>query len=102
MRKDMKLDVEEFVRVEVRAPVIIEEYFKSWKEHIMKETRCSKGVHPPHPRVKRSPAGRWRSTGSISGYPPSASRRASMTGEDTWYIPGGGAGPGQGGEDQDG
>ncbi len=39
MRKDMKLDVEEYVRVEVRAPAVIEEYFKSWKEHIMKETR---------------------------------------------------------------
>lgn len=39
MRKDMKLDVEEFVRAEVRAPATIEEYFKRWREHIMKETR---------------------------------------------------------------
>ena len=40
MRKDMKLEVEEFVRVEVKAPSTLEEYFKTWKEHIMKETRA--------------------------------------------------------------
>jgi isoleucyl-tRNA synthetase len=39
MRKDMKLDVEEFIRTEVRAPSVLEDYFKAWKEHIMKETR---------------------------------------------------------------
>ncbi|WP_019176842.1 isoleucine--tRNA ligase [Methanomassiliicoccus luminyensis] len=39
MRKDMKLDVEEFVRAEVCAPATFQEYFKVWKEHIMKETR---------------------------------------------------------------
>ncbi len=42
MRKDMKLDVEEFVKVEVTAPVKIIEYFKIWKEHIMSETRSKK------------------------------------------------------------
>ncbi|MCX6653086.1 MAG: isoleucine--tRNA ligase [Methanomassiliicoccales archaeon] len=40
MRKDMKLDVEEFVRAEVNAPVRLVEYFRVWKEHIMNETRC--------------------------------------------------------------
>jgi len=40
MRKDMKLDVEEFISVEVRAPARLEEFFKAWKEHIMKETRA--------------------------------------------------------------
>ena len=35
MRKDMKLDVEEFVKVEVEASSKLEEYFKVWKEHIM-------------------------------------------------------------------
>ncbi|MGD1061391.1 MAG: class I tRNA ligase family protein, partial [Methanomassiliicoccales archaeon] len=39
MRKDMKLDVEEFVRAEVSAPVRLVEYFRVWKEHIMDETR---------------------------------------------------------------
>jgi len=39
-RKDMKLHVEEFVRVEVKAPAKLEEYFKVWREHIMSETRC--------------------------------------------------------------
>ncbi len=42
MRKDMKLDVEEFVKVEVSAPAKITEYFKIWKEHIMSETRSKK------------------------------------------------------------
>ncbi|MBI0584130.1 MAG: isoleucine--tRNA ligase [Methanomassiliicoccus sp.] len=39
MRKDMKLDVEEFVRVEVKAPSPIEGYLQAWREHIKKETR---------------------------------------------------------------
>lgn len=39
MRKDMKLDVEEFVRTEVKAPAQLEGYFKTWKDHVMKETR---------------------------------------------------------------
>jgi len=42
MRKDMKLDVEEFVKVDVSAPAKIIEYFKIWKEHIMSETRSKK------------------------------------------------------------
>ena len=41
MRKDMKLDVEEFIKVEIKAPDTIEVHFKSWKEHIMKETRAT-------------------------------------------------------------
>ncbi len=40
MRKDMKLDVEEFIRAEIRSPATIAEYFKAWKAHIMDETRC--------------------------------------------------------------
>jgi isoleucyl-tRNA synthetase len=40
MRKDMKLDVEEFIKVEVKAPSTLTEYFKVWKEHIMKEVRA--------------------------------------------------------------
>ena len=39
MRKDIKLDVEEYVRTEVDAPEKLVAYFKSWKQHIMKETR---------------------------------------------------------------
>ncbi len=40
MRKDMKLDVEEFIAVELNAPAKIEEYVKVWMDHIMSETRC--------------------------------------------------------------
>ncbi len=39
MRKDLKLDVEEFVRIEVKASARLSEYFKLWRSHIMKETR---------------------------------------------------------------
>ncbi|MFA7342498.1 MAG: DUF5915 domain-containing protein, partial [Candidatus Methanomethylophilaceae archaeon] len=39
MRKDIKLDVEEYVRTEVNAPEKLVSYFKTWKQHIMKETR---------------------------------------------------------------
>ena len=38
-RKDMKLDVEEFVKVEVLADTKFAEYVKMWKEHIMSEVR---------------------------------------------------------------
>jgi len=40
MRKDMCLDVEEFIQVEVKASTILTEYFKEWKEYIMNETRA--------------------------------------------------------------
>ena len=40
MRKDMKLDVEEYIRAEVRAPFDVEENLKPWREHIMKEVRA--------------------------------------------------------------
>ncbi len=39
-RKDMKLDVEEYIKVQVKASTKLQEYFKVWKEHIMSETRC--------------------------------------------------------------
>jgi hypothetical protein len=39
-RKDIKLNVEEYVRAEVHAPAKLVEYFKVWREHIMSETRC--------------------------------------------------------------
>ena len=39
-RKDVKLNVEEYVRAEVQAPAKLVEYFKVWREHIMSETRC--------------------------------------------------------------
>ncbi|MCE5296531.1 MAG: DUF835 domain-containing protein, partial [Euryarchaeota archaeon] len=42
MRKDMKLDVEEYIQVEVSAPVKIEEYLKIWQDHIMSEVRARK------------------------------------------------------------
>jgi len=42
MRKDMKLDVEEYVNVEISAPVKIEEYLKVWLDHIMSEVRARK------------------------------------------------------------
>jgi len=38
-RKEMKLDVEEFIKVEVRADVKLAEYIKMWKQHIMSEVR---------------------------------------------------------------
>jgi hypothetical protein len=40
MRKEMKLDVEEFVQVQVAASAMLTEYFKIWREHIMKEVRA--------------------------------------------------------------
>ncbi|HUL39495.1 MAG TPA: DUF835 domain-containing protein, partial [Methanomassiliicoccales archaeon] len=40
MRKDIRLNVEEYVRAEVRASVKLTEYFKTWHDHIMSETRC--------------------------------------------------------------
>ncbi len=43
MRKDMNLDVEEFVSTEVKTSATIAEYFKVWRDHIMKETR-SRGL----------------------------------------------------------
>jgi len=39
-RKDMGLDVEEFIRVEVRADPRVAEYVKMWKPHIMAEVRA--------------------------------------------------------------
>ncbi|HSV42152.1 MAG TPA: isoleucine--tRNA ligase, partial [Methanomassiliicoccales archaeon] len=42
MRKDMKLDVEEYISVEMNAPSKIEEFVKIWQDHIMSETRCRK------------------------------------------------------------
>ncbi len=50
MRKDMKLDVEEFVKVEVRAPISIEENLKPWRDHIMKEVRAVKLVFADSPQ----------------------------------------------------
>jgi isoleucyl-tRNA synthetase len=38
-RKDLKLDVEEFIKVEVRADSKVAEYVKMWKAHIMSEVR---------------------------------------------------------------
>jgi rubredoxin len=38
-RKDLKLDVEEFIKVEVRADSKVAEYIKTWMPHIMKEVR---------------------------------------------------------------
>lgn len=40
MRKDMDLDVEEFIAAKVKASTKLVEFFKIWKEHIMKETRA--------------------------------------------------------------
>ncbi len=39
-RKDMKLDVEEFIKVEVCADAKVSEFLKMWKEHIMSEVRA--------------------------------------------------------------
>ncbi|MCG7845339.1 MAG: class I tRNA ligase family protein, partial [Methanomassiliicoccales archaeon] len=38
-RKDLKLDVEEFIKVEIRTDSKVSEYLKMWKEHIMHEVR---------------------------------------------------------------
>ncbi|MDD1767980.1 MAG: class I tRNA ligase family protein [Methanomassiliicoccales archaeon] len=40
MRKDMDLDVEEFITAKVRASAKLIEFFKVWRDHIMKETRA--------------------------------------------------------------
>jgi isoleucyl-tRNA synthetase len=39
MRKDMDLDVEEFITAKVKASTKLIEFFKVWKDHIAKETR---------------------------------------------------------------
>lgn len=39
MRKDMHLDVEEYIRTEVAAEPKLLNYFNQWREHIMRETR---------------------------------------------------------------
>ncbi len=39
MRKDMKLDVEEYIKTEVSAEQRLRAYFNQWRNHIMKETR---------------------------------------------------------------
>jgi isoleucyl-tRNA synthetase len=50
MRKDMKLDVEEYITVEISAPVKIEEYLKIWQDHIMSEVRARKLSHIIEPK----------------------------------------------------
>ena len=40
MRKDMKLDVEEFVRVELQCSRRVEEFLETWKDKICRETRA--------------------------------------------------------------
>ena len=54
MRKDMKLDVEEFIGTEVKASPTMTEYFKTWKEHIMKETRSRKLIFTDKPEGEYS------------------------------------------------
>jgi len=39
MRKDMKLEVEEFIDVEINCSDILEDYFTEWKSHVSHETR---------------------------------------------------------------
>ena len=40
MRKDMKLDVEEFVRIELECSKKVEGFIDAWKDHISRETRA--------------------------------------------------------------
>ena len=40
MRKDMKLDVEEFVRAEIECSHRVEEFIEGWKDRIARETRA--------------------------------------------------------------
>jgi isoleucyl-tRNA synthetase len=54
MRKDMKLDVEEFISTEVKASATMTEYFKDWKDHIMKETRSRKLMFTDKPEGEYS------------------------------------------------
>jgi isoleucyl-tRNA synthetase len=49
MRKEMKLEVEEFISTEVNASARLVEYFKDWKEHIMAETRSRKMIFTDKP-----------------------------------------------------
>lgn len=50
MRKDLKLDVEEYVRTEVGAPDKLIPYFKTWKQHVMKETRSRSIIFAEDPQ----------------------------------------------------
>jgi isoleucyl-tRNA synthetase len=54
MRKDMKMDVEEFISTEVKASATMTEYFRTWKDHIMKETRSRKLVFTEKPEGEYS------------------------------------------------
>ncbi|MBM4237637.1 MAG: class I tRNA ligase family protein, partial [Euryarchaeota archaeon] len=49
MRKDAKLDVEEFIVARVRASTKLVEFFKMWKEYISKETRSREIVFTDQP-----------------------------------------------------
>ncbi|MCX6650821.1 MAG: isoleucine--tRNA ligase [Methanomassiliicoccales archaeon] len=60
-RKDMKLDVEEFVKVEVTAESKVSEYLKIWKAHIMSEVR-SKSMEIV-PEVHGEMVGKWEIEG---------------------------------------
>jgi hypothetical protein len=40
MRKDMKLDVEEFVRIELECSKKVEGFIDAWRDHISRETRA--------------------------------------------------------------
>ncbi|MDD1772526.1 MAG: isoleucine--tRNA ligase [Methanomassiliicoccales archaeon] len=56
-RKEMKLDVEEFIKVEVQANSKVAEYLKMWKDHIMSEVR-SKSFELV-PEVRGDAVGKW-------------------------------------------
>ncbi|MFP4545621.1 MAG: isoleucine--tRNA ligase, partial [Methanomassiliicoccales archaeon] len=59
MRKEMKLDVEEYVHTEVQAPSRLTEYFKDWKDYIMNETRSRRLL------FTEKPEGEYRADWSI-------------------------------------
>lgn len=54
MRKEMKLDVEEFISTEVKASPRIIEYFRQWKDYIMNETRSRKLIFTEKPEGEYS------------------------------------------------
>jgi len=49
MRKDMDLDVEEFISAKVKASAKLVEFFKVWRDHIMKETRAKDIIFTEEP-----------------------------------------------------
>ena len=49
MRKDMKLNVEDYINVDVKAEPRLTALFETWKDHIMSEVRAKQIVFTDEP-----------------------------------------------------